>query len=131
MPVPSLRGTGGFLGDSKRACVAGLEALRKLDARHRPWCPLQEDITMLRSSNPILSKQDAFTPAAPQYGQSQFGRSPYQQYPPEAYGRPAPVQQAPEGRMTFDDVVTKTAVTMGVLAIAAGLAWMLVPSALY
>ncbi len=23
---------------------------------------------MLRSSNPILSKQDAFTPAAPQYG---------------------------------------------------------------
>ena len=86
---------------------------------------------MLRSSNPILSKQDAFTPAAPQYGQSQFGRSPYQQYPPEAYGQPAPVQQAPEGRMTFDDVVTKTAVTLGVLAIAAGLAWMLVPAALY
>ena len=86
---------------------------------------------MLRSSNPILSKQDAFTPAAPQYGQNQFGRSPYQQYPPEAYGQPAPVQQAPEGRMTFDDVVTKTAVTLGVLAIAAGLAWMLVPAALY
>ncbi|GAA1427525.1 Bax inhibitor-1/YccA family protein [Microlunatus lacustris] len=86
---------------------------------------------MLRSSNPILSKQDAFTPAAPQYGQNQFGRSPYQQYPPEAYGQPAPVQQAPEGPMTFDDVVTKTAVTLGVLAIAAGLAWMLVPAALY
>jgi len=87
---------------------------------------------MLRSSNPILSKQDAFTPAAPQYGQSQYGRSPYQQYPPEPYGRPgqAPVQE-PEGRMTFDDVVTKTAVTMGVLAIAAGVAWRLVPDALY
>jgi uncharacterized YccA/Bax inhibitor family protein len=33
--------------------------------------------------------------------------------------------------MTFDDVVTKTAVTLGVLAIAAGLAWYLVPAALY
>lgn len=33
--------------------------------------------------------------------------------------------------MTFDDVVTKTAVTMGVLAVAAGLAWMLVPDTLY
>ena len=88
---------------------------------------------MLRSSNPILSKQDAFTPAAPQYGQSQYGRSPYQQYPPEPYGQPrqAPAPQEPEGRMTFDDVVTKTAVTMGVLAIAAGLAWKLVPETLY
>ena len=88
---------------------------------------------MLRSSNPILSKQDAFTPATPQYGQTQFGRSPYQQYPPDPYGRQPqpPVQQTFEGRMTFDDVVTKTAVTMGVLAIAAGLAWLIVPTALY
>ena len=87
---------------------------------------------MLRSSNPILSKQDAFTPAAPQYGQSQFGRSPYQQYPPDPYGQQQPpVPQAPEGRMTFDDVVTKTAVTMGLLAITAGLAWQLVPAGLY
>ena len=87
---------------------------------------------MLRSSNPILSKQDAFTPAAPQYGQSQFGRSPYQQYPPDPYGQQQPpVPQAPEGRMTFDDVVTKTAVTVGLLAITAGLAWQLVPAGLY
>ena len=86
---------------------------------------------MLRSSNPILSKQDAFTPAAPQYGQTPYGRAPYNQYPPEASGQPAPVQQAPEGPMTFDDVITKTAVTMGLLAVAAGLAWKLVPEALY
>ena len=32
---------------------------------------------MLRSSNPILSKQDAFTPAATQYGQNQYGQIPY------------------------------------------------------
>jgi uncharacterized YccA/Bax inhibitor family protein len=85
---------------------------------------------MLRSSNPILSKKDAFTPAAPQYGQSQFGRSPYQQYPPEAY-RQAPAPQVPQARMSFDDVVTKTAVTIGTLAIAAAIAWLLVPTALY
>jgi uncharacterized YccA/Bax inhibitor family protein len=84
---------------------------------------------MLRSSNPILSKRDAFTPAAP-YGQqaySQYGQDPYGRTP---YGAPLQ-EQAPEGRMTFDDVVTKTAVTMGVLAITAALAWLLVPSALY
>jgi uncharacterized YccA/Bax inhibitor family protein len=85
---------------------------------------------MLRSSNPILSKKDAFTPAAPQYG-SQYGTEPYgyQTYPgaEPAY---AP-SQAPEGRMTFDDVVTKTAVTMAVLVAAAALAWLLIPAALY
>jgi uncharacterized YccA/Bax inhibitor family protein len=88
---------------------------------------------MLRSSNPILSKQDAFTPAAPQYGTPSggadpYGRQGYQGYP----GGPgyAPVQ-APEGRMTFDDVVTKTAITMAVLIASAALAWMFVPPALY
>src|SRR5215208_5832874 len=90
---------------------------------------------MLRSSNPILSKQDAFTPAAPQYGTPSggygadpYGRQGYQGYP----GGPAhaPVQ-APEGRMTFDDVVTKTAITMAILIISAALAWMFVPTALY
>jgi uncharacterized YccA/Bax inhibitor family protein len=90
---------------------------------------------MLRSSNPILSKQDAFTPAAPQYGTPSggygadpYGRQGYQGYP----GGPghAPVQ-APEGRMTFDDVVTKTAITMAILIVSAALAWMFVPAALY
>ena len=87
---------------------------------------------MLRSSNPILSKQDAFTPAAPPYGQTQYG-SGYGQPAFDQYGRPMPQAptQAPEGRMTFDDVVTKTAVTMGVLVITAALAWLLVPPALY
>ena len=85
---------------------------------------------MLRSSNPILSKQDAFTPAAPQYGQTPYGQgqyreaSGYQQVPP-----PAPVQ-APEGRMTFDDVVTKMAVTMAVLILTAAAAWFALPDAL-
>jgi uncharacterized YccA/Bax inhibitor family protein len=93
---------------------------------------------MLRSSNPILSKQDAFTPAAPQqYGQNPYGQqyapNPYgQQYAPQGtdqYGQPQ--RQVPEGRMTFDDVVTKTAVTMGLLVITAALAWLLIPAQLY
>ena len=85
---------------------------------------------MLRSSNPILSKKDAFTPAAPQYDQNPYGQSAgYGQYP--APGSPQAPVQSLEGRMTFDDVVTKTALTMGVLIITAALAWMFVPDSLY
>jgi uncharacterized YccA/Bax inhibitor family protein len=86
---------------------------------------------MLRSSNPILSRQDAFTPAAPQYNQNPYNQpqTGYSQYPTPGYPQ-APVEPA-EGRMTFDDVVTKTALTMGILIIAAALAWMFVPDALY
>ncbi len=85
---------------------------------------------MLRSSNPILSKKDAFTPAAPQYGQNQYGQNPYAQTDPNApqYGYApfgAPVQT--EGRMTLDDVITKTAVVMGLLVISAALSWWLIP----
>src|SRR5919107_5542932 len=78
---------------------------------------------MLRSSNPVLSRQDAFTPAAPQYGQDQYG---YPQYAGQGRG---PVQTT-EGRMTFDDVVTKTAITMAVLVVTAALAWYAVPDTL-
>jgi uncharacterized YccA/Bax inhibitor family protein len=87
---------------------------------------------MLRSSNPVLSRQDAFTPAAPQYGQSQYQQSPqgYSPYPGQPqYAGQAPVS-APEGRMTFDDVVTKTAITMAVLILSAALAWYAIPDTL-
>jgi uncharacterized YccA/Bax inhibitor family protein len=86
---------------------------------------------MLRSSNPILSRQDAFTPAAPQYNQNPYNQpqAGYGQYPAPGYPQ-APVEPA-EGRMTFDDVVTKTAATMGILVITAALAWWLVPEQLY
>jgi len=90
---------------------------------------------MLRSSNPILSKKDAFTPAAPQYGQQ------YQGYPTQTGfggGPQDPYSNAPlssaqtgQGRMTLDDVITKTAVTIGVLVVAAALAWNFVPDTLY
>jgi uncharacterized YccA/Bax inhibitor family protein len=96
---------------------------------------------MLRSSNPILSKKDAFTPAASPYGQAQYGQASFQPYPTQGYqhpgypqdptGPPAYLTSAPEGRMTLDDVVTKTAVTMAVLFATAALAWAFMPAALY
>ncbi len=90
---------------------------------------------MLRSSNPILSKKDAFTPAAPNTG----GYAPYpghDQYQQNPYGQPqgggsygsAPVQT--EGRMTLDDVITKTAVVMGLLVVSAALSWWFIPVSL-
>jgi uncharacterized YccA/Bax inhibitor family protein len=91
---------------------------------------------MLRSSNPILSKRDAFTPAAPQYGQ-QFGQQPYQGYPGQGGGFGGPqdpranAPQTVQGRMTLDDVITKTAVTIAVLVVTAALAWNFVPDSLY
>lgn len=95
---------------------------------------------MLRSSNPILSKQDAFTPAAPQqnqynpynpYGQPSNVQDPYANpYATQQYGQGQP-PTVTGGRMTLDDVVTKTAITIGTLVIFAALAWMLVPPALY
>jgi len=88
---------------------------------------------MLRSSNPILSKKDAFTPAAPNGpgyapypGQTPYAQNPYQQAP---YGQ-TPVQPT-EGRMTFDDVITKTAVVMGLLIVTAALSWVFIPDTLY
>jgi uncharacterized YccA/Bax inhibitor family protein len=91
---------------------------------------------MLRSSNPILSKKDAFTPAAPQgYDQNAFGQNPYAQNQPQGYPQypggqypGAPVQT--EGRMTLDDVITKTAIVLGLLVISAAISWYLVPNTL-
>lgn len=94
---------------------------------------------MLRSSNPILSKKDAFTPAAPPFGQSPYGqntsgRGPagYQPYPQQGYPQGPSQQYSPDdnrsqGLMTFDDVVTKTAVVMAVLVAAAAVAWNVLP----
>ncbi|GGL46242.1 membrane protein [Microlunatus endophyticus] len=92
---------------------------------------------MLRSSNPVLSRRDAFTPA-PAQGQSpfigqqadQYAGQPFgygQQYG-QQYGQPSGqasygVQAPPEGRMTFDDVITRTAITMAVLVAAAVVSW--------
>ncbi len=92
---------------------------------------------MLRSSNPILSKKDAFTPASSQQGQY-GGYAGYQSQPadtrqgysqqPMNYGQGYAPEQLDTGeRMTFDDVITKTAIVMALLVASAAVSWNLLP----
>lgn len=78
---------------------------------------------MARSSNPVLSKPDAWQ-TAPVQSYTQ-----YQSYAPGAYPGAAPYpgdpnaaqfgQNVAAGRMTLDDVITKTAITLGVVTLTA------------
>lgn len=100
----------------------------------------------MRSSNPVLSRPDAFTPQQQpnqqgyqQYGQpqDQYG---YQQQPGQyGYqqpGQPYPGQQqypqdpvrAAQGTMTIDDVITKSAITMGTVIAVAAITFMFMPA---
>lgn len=77
-------------------------------------------------------KQAQFQQAQFQQGQFQQGYGPQQGYQPgygqgpQGYGQP----QRQSGVMTFDDVIAKTALSLGVIAVVAALAWMFVPDAL-
>ncbi|MFT4109390.1 Bax inhibitor-1/YccA family membrane protein [Propionicimonas sp.] len=95
----------------------------------------------MRSTNPILSRPDAWQvePTQPQGGQSQqYQGQQYQGYPqtaqPYAYGDAnAPQFGQPgrlAGRMTIDDVITKSAITLGVLMAVAGVTFLFLPTAL-
>ncbi len=85
-------------------------------------------------SNPVLSRPDAWTHNMPQpqpyqqygpgygaqYGQpyTQYGQQqPYAPYGGQPYTQQPP--QVPAERMTVDDVITKTAITMGVMMLVA------------
>jgi len=95
----------------------------------------------MRSNNPVLSRPDAW--------QSGTANGPYAQYPGQAPGQPYPGQPYPgqqypgqpsdfgqanppvqAGRMTIDDVITKSAVTMGTLMAVAALTFLFLPPAL-
>lgn len=79
----------------------------------------------MQSSNPVLSKAEWTQPPQTQYAP---GQQPYpgqpdpyaQQYGQQPYGQ-APVQQAPAGVMTIDDVITKSAITLGTVILVAAL----------
>jgi len=78
---------------------------------------------MARSSNPVLSKPDAWqtvpVQSYPQY--DSYGAGAGAGYPSDVntaqFGQP----QATVGRMTLDDVITKTAVTLGLVTVVAAL----------
>ncbi|MDQ7993119.1 MAG: Bax inhibitor-1/YccA family protein [Propionicimonas sp.] len=87
----------------------------------------------MQSSNPVLSKAEWGQPVQAQYasgqplpGQPVPGQQFPGQYPPgydpyaQQYGQP-PVQPAPTGVMTIDDVLTKSAITIGTVILSAAL----------
>lgn len=90
----------------------------------------------MRSSNPVFSRRGfsrdngyANVNAAPQAGAPVAGANPYATNPyaqPDAqYG--APQAPARSGAMTIDDVVTRTALTLGTVVAGAAVAWALLP----
>ncbi|THA30963.1 Bax inhibitor-1/YccA family protein [Streptomyces sp. A1277] len=96
----------------------------------------------MRSSNPVFSRRGfsrdngyAGFNAAPQAGAPAAGANPYAQgtapnpYATNPYAPADGVPQAPAraGAMTIDDVVTRTAMTLGTVVLGAALAWALLP----
>ncbi|WP_328888690.1 Bax inhibitor-1/YccA family membrane protein [Streptomyces sp. NBC_00316] len=99
----------------------------------------------MRSSNPVFSRRGfsrdngyAGFNAAPQAGAPVTGAGPYAQgtaanpYATNPYAQQdaqygAPQAPARTGAMTIDDVVTRTAITLGTVVVGAALAWALLP----
>ena len=110
----------------------------------------------MRSTNPVLSRSDAFTPgyrqtgfqdpgpqqyAQPGYGPQQYGQPVYgaqpwgaqQSYGPQSWGQ-QPSGYASQGQtpavMTINDVLAKTGTLFVVLLAAAAVSWLFLPAAL-
>ena len=108
----------------------------------------------MRSTNPVLSRPEAFQRSGGQYDQSQYGQAPYGQAPygqPQSgqpqYGQPYPqqgYQQAPyapgqysqpgytpqapaQGVMTIEDVLAKSGTIMGALFVVAAITFIFLP----
>ncbi|MFE6187316.1 Bax inhibitor-1/YccA family protein [Streptomyces sp. NPDC056465] len=99
----------------------------------------------MRSSNPVFSRRGfsrdngyAGFNAAPQAGAPTAGANPYAQgtaanpYATNPYAQQdtqygAPQAPARSGAMTIDDVVTRTAMTLGTVVLTAALSWALLP----
>ncbi|MEV5171462.1 Bax inhibitor-1/YccA family protein [Streptomyces flaveolus] len=97
----------------------------------------------MRSSNPVFSRRGfsrdngyAGFNTAPQagyaqgnpYAQNPYAQNPYAQNPYAQQGVGAPPQApATTDRMTMDDVVVRSAITLGTVAVGAVLAWALLP----
>jgi uncharacterized YccA/Bax inhibitor family protein len=60
------------------------------------------------------------------YAQNPYAQNPYAQQG-QQYGAPPQAPVGTTGRMTIDDVVTRTGTTLGVLIVTAALAWALLP----
>jgi uncharacterized YccA/Bax inhibitor family protein len=90
----------------------------------------------MQSSNPVLNRSGAF---APGHGQAYPGAAPHGQPGPygppgqpgqPGYGGPQQYQQyqgAADRPMTLDDVIVRTAATLGVVVVFAAIAWAMIP----
>lgn len=100
----------------------------------------------MRSTNPVLSRSDAFTPGHRQTGFQNPGPQQYARpghgYGPQQYGQPVygaqawgqPSGYAPQGQapavMTINDVLAKTGTLFVVLLAAAAVSWLFLPTTL-
>lgn len=84
----------------------------------------------MRSTNPVFARNDQYASQQPTYqGGPQgygHGQQPWAQQP---YGVPQP-QQPAGGLMTIDDVITKSAITLGVVFLMGALSFMFLPTIL-
>jgi uncharacterized YccA/Bax inhibitor family protein len=85
----------------------------------------------MQSSNPVLNRSSAF---APGHGQAYPGAAPYGQQPGSyGYGGPGVPPQQYQGApaasrpMTMDDVIVRTAATLGVVVLVAAISWFTIP----
>jgi uncharacterized YccA/Bax inhibitor family protein len=76
---------------------------------------------MARSSNPVLSKPDAWQTAPAQSYTPYQPYAPGQGYPNDVNAAQFDQPGAPADRMTLDDVITKTAITLGMVILTASL----------
>jgi uncharacterized YccA/Bax inhibitor family protein len=74
----------------------------------------------MRSSNPVLTRSDAFTRG----GYATFDTTSSDRDLQEMYDAPS-ATSIQTGRMTIDDVVAKTAITLLTLVVAGGVTWAL------
>ncbi|WP_316670109.1 Bax inhibitor-1/YccA family protein [uncultured Propionibacterium sp.] len=84
----------------------------------------------MRSTNPVLSRSDAFTPGYRQASYQNLGHQ--QQYAQPGYGQQygyAP-QARPPAVMTINDVIAKTGTLFVILLVAAAASWFLLPASL-
>lgn len=85
----------------------------------------------MRSNNPVLSKTEwSQPPQTQQQYPGQYGPTGYDPYAQQAgqapYGQPYPSQPQParQGVMTIDDVLTKSAITLGTVIVVAALTFL-------
>lgn len=81
---------------------------------------------MLQSSNPVLTRQESFSPQrrTTPYADQYYGAGQHDMY--GAPGAPEPARAV----MTMEDVIAKTAICIAMVAAVAAAAWFLIPTSL-